>query len=189
MWHLCISCPWVSRHITVHSGFPSRSWCSLSALPTPRSVPLPVSSPDDPVWYAHGLAFECTQCGNCCSGAPGYVWLTVDNMRRTAAYLRMSFDEFTGTYVRTIGPRYALTEKFNYDCSFLTRDGKGKVGCMIYPVRPMQCRTWPFWNENLKSPAAWKGAGAKCPGIRAAGAARHEVAHIEQCRQHPENPA
>ncbi|MFM1805538.1 MAG: hypothetical protein RL136_2417, partial [Planctomycetota bacterium] len=27
-------------------------------------------------WYAEGLRFECTQCGNCCSGGPGAVWFT-----------------------------------------------------------------------------------------------------------------
>ena len=27
------------------------------------------------VWYAGGLRFQCTQCGDCCSGAEGYVWV------------------------------------------------------------------------------------------------------------------
>ena len=26
-------------------------------------------------WYSEGLRFECTQCGACCSGEPGYVWV------------------------------------------------------------------------------------------------------------------
>ena len=25
-------------------------------------------------WYKDGLAFQCTQCGNCCTGPPGAVW-------------------------------------------------------------------------------------------------------------------
>ena len=30
-------------------------------------------------WYAEeGLAFECTGCGDCCTGAPGYVWVIRD---------------------------------------------------------------------------------------------------------------
>ena len=36
---------------------------------------------------------------------------------------------------------------------------------MIYPVRPGQCRTWPFWSENLASPNAWNKTAQKCPGI------------------------
>jgi hypothetical protein len=111
----------------------------------------------------------------------------MDDMHRMATYLQMPFDDFTRTYVRQVGSKYSLTEKFNYDCTFLTRDEKGKAGCAIYPVRPMQCRTWPFWNENLKAPASWKGAGAKCPGVRKGGQ-QYELAHIEKCRQHPESP-
>jgi len=37
--------------------------------------------------------------------------------------------------------------------------------CMIYRVRPSQCRTWPFWPENLTNPNAWNKAAQKCPGI------------------------
>lgn len=143
---------------------------------------------DARVWYAAGLKFECTQCGNCCSGAPGYVYVTTEDMHRMAGFLQMGFEEFTRTYVRQVGERYSLVEKFNYDCVFLTRDAKGKSGCSIYPVRPMQCRTWPFWNENLRAPGAWKGAGAKCPGIRAGQGELYDLAHIEKCRQHPESP-
>src|SRR5689334_20669508 len=115
----------------------------------PRSVPLPVNAAaptiDESVWYAKGLRFECTQCGNCCTGGPGYVWLTEDDMQRIADYLKIPFDTFTRTYVRRISAsaarhsggggveRYSLTEKFNYDCTFLTRDKDGKSGCMIYP--------------------------------------------------------
>ena len=31
---------------------------------------------DSPEWYRDGLRFECTRCGACCTGAPGYVWVT-----------------------------------------------------------------------------------------------------------------
>jgi len=37
--------------------------------------------------------------------------------------------------------------------------------CMIYPVRPSQCRMWPFWPSNLANPAAWNETAQKCPGI------------------------
>ena len=146
----------------------------------PRSVPLPQSGPapaiDPEVWYAQGLRFECTQCGNCCSGFPGYVWLTLEDMERIAAYLKLTRDEFTRKFVRQVGERYSLVEKYDYDCTFLTRDRKtGKSGCMIYPVRPTQCRTWPFWNQNLRSPEAWKGASDHCPGMCAAEAPRYDL--------------
>ena len=158
----------------------------------PRSIPLPVSGPppeiDTTVWYADGLQFACTQCGNCCTGSPGYVWLTLDDMERIAGYLRLSFDDFTRTYVRRVGERFALLEKSNYDCTFLQPDGKGKAGCRIYPVRPVQCRTWPFWTENLKSTSAWERASGTCPGMRDKSAPHYALDHIETCRQHPESP-
>lgn len=159
----------------------------------PRSVPLPVSGTtpltvDRSVWYAQGLRFECTQCGNCCGGAPGYVWLSQEDMERIADHLKLPFSDFTRTYVRRIGNRYSLTEKFNYDCTFLTRDKDGKSGCMIYHVRPMQCRTWPFWKDNLKSPAAWAAAAEKCPGMCESNAPKYDLEHIEACKQHTESP-
>ena len=38
-------------------------------------------------WYADGLHFECTQCGNCCSGPPGYVWVTKQDIKAIARHL------------------------------------------------------------------------------------------------------
>ena len=35
---------------------------------------------------------------------------------------------------------------------------------MVYPVRPAQCRTWPFWNSNLESEETWKEVVSVCPG-------------------------
>jgi Fe-S-cluster containining protein len=37
--------------------------------------------------------------------------------------------------------------------------------CAIYSVRPMQCRTWPFWKFNLSGPKAWSFAAQRCPGV------------------------
>ena len=37
-------------------------------------------SPNTP-WYADGLPFTCTQCGDCCTGDPGYVWVTDEVMQ------------------------------------------------------------------------------------------------------------
>ena len=31
------------------------------------------AAPGEP-WYRDGLRFQCTQCGNCCTGDPGVVW-------------------------------------------------------------------------------------------------------------------
>ncbi|MEI8190170.1 MAG: hypothetical protein WCI75_10690, partial [candidate division NC10 bacterium] len=48
---------------------------------------------------------------------------------------------------------------------FLQRLPAGKTACTIHPVRPVQCRTWPFWKSNVASPESWSLAAADCPGI------------------------
>ena len=115
-------------------------------------------------WYVSGLHFGCTQCGNCCSGAPGYVWITKEEIRRVAEYLKREDGWLDKEHLRRVGLKYSLTEKKNGDCVFLERVN-GRTQCSIYPVRPLQCRTWPFWNQNLESPDTWNEAHAKCPGI------------------------
>ena len=117
-------------------------------------------------WYQGGLAFSCHQCGNCCSGpGEGYVWATLKDINAIAHYLKLSPDEFKKNYVRRVGHRYSLVEKKpSNDCVFLTRKGK-KISCDIYPVRPIQCRTWPFWPENLRDSDNWNFAAQGCAGI------------------------
>jgi len=152
-----------------------------------RKVTLKQSS-ESQLWYADGLRFRCTQCGNCCSGSPGYVWLSDKDITAIAEYLRMPVEKFTRTYVRYTRGAFSLTERANYDCVFLTRDEQGKSGCAIYPVRPIQCRTWPFWNQNLHAPHAWTNAADRCPGMCDADAPRFDLEHIESCRNHPDSP-
>ena len=36
--------------------------------------------------------------------------------------------------------------------------------CTVYGARPRQCRTWPFWDSNLKTPEDWKHTCSVCPG-------------------------
>lgn len=115
-------------------------------------------------WYQAGLCFECTQCGNCCSGAPGYVWATKEEIRRISAFLGRTDGWLDGKHLRRVGFRYSLTERSNGDCVFLRRSGDETM-CTIYPVRPLQCRTWPFWRKNLQSSDAWNSAHKTCPGI------------------------
>jgi len=112
------------------------------------------------VWYAAGLRFECTQCNQCCTGAPGYVWVSKGEIARIAAFVGMSPRELTRRYCRNVWWSVSLKERPNGDCVFLTPQG-----CSIYPVRPAQCRTFPFWPHNLSSPDAWKAVAERCPGV------------------------
>ena len=116
-------------------------------------------------WYGGGLRFTCTQCGNCCSGAPGYVWVTARGVRALAKRLEMPVADFQRRHVRNVGVRMSLREKRDGDCDWLRRLDDGRAICGVYEDRPSQCRTWPFWDENLSSPEAWAEASRDCPGI------------------------
>jgi Fe-S-cluster containining protein len=122
------------------------------------------SRPDPSHWYQAGLHFACTQCGNCCTGAPGYVFATREEIRLIADFLGRPGGALEPHEVRRVGRRLSLTELPNGDCIFL-RTEKGRRVCGIYPVRPLQCRTWPFWDLNLRSPVAWRAASENCPGM------------------------
>lgn len=111
-------------------------------------------------WYADGLRFACTQCGNCCTGAPGFVWVTDEEIKALAEFRGEPEEEVFGLYTRREGARRSLREKLNGDCVFYDR----QAGCTVYPVRPRQCRTWPFWEQNTRTPADWDRAAADCPG-------------------------
>ncbi|MBX6313893.1 MAG: YkgJ family cysteine cluster protein [Isosphaeraceae bacterium] len=114
----------------------------------------------EPPWYRAGLSFECTRCGACCTGAPGYVWVDEEEIARLAKHLGLTLEEFGRKYLRRVGHRYSLLEKPGGDCIFWDRS----AGCTVYPARPTQCRTWPFWPENLETPAAWERTQRACPG-------------------------
>ena len=120
-------------------------------------------------WYADGLSFECTQCGNCCTGPPGYVWFNDAEAAAMADYLGLEEREFRRRFARRKFHRWTLDEvrtpPGQYDCVFLRRDDQGKALCSVYPVRPQQCRTWPFWPENLHSLQDWHDAARRCPGM------------------------
>lgn len=117
--------------------------------------------PNEP-WYAAGLRFQCTGCGNCCTGAPGHVWVNQAEIEALAAHLGTTIDEFEARYVRPVGIRRSLVEFPNGDCVFFDPESRR---CRVYALRPRQCRTWPFWPSNLRTPQAWESLAAHCPGI------------------------
>jgi len=113
-------------------------------------------------WYKHGLQFECTGCGDCCTGAPGYVWVNKEEISNLAAAASVEdIDEFERLYVRKIGIRKSLKEFPNGDCVFF--DGETRK-CTVYVARPRQCRTWPFWDSNLQTLEDWERTCQDCPG-------------------------
>jgi Fe-S-cluster containining protein len=114
-------------------------------------------------FYNEGLMFECTRCGKCCSGFPGYVYLSEEEVTRIAHHLIVEPTRFIKNYtkyVRILGqPRLSLVETVPYDCVFY------KKGCSIYEVRPYQCSSYPFWRRHIVSQREWNTLGDACAGI------------------------
>ena len=114
---------------------------------------------DDP-WYRDGLRFTCTQCGHCCTGEPGFVWVDDAEVQALAKFRGERVGDFTAAHTRPSRGRRTLREKPNGDCVFW----EAGRGCTVYPVRPVQCRTWPFWESNVSDPDKWAEVEAICPG-------------------------
>lgn len=112
-------------------------------------------------WYKDGLQFTCTQCGDCCTGDPGVVWVNEEELAALAAHLGKSVGEVKLEHTRLFANRLSLKEFPNGDCTFLDPTTRK---CRVYPVRPRQCKTWPFWNSNIATPEAWEEAKRVCPG-------------------------
>jgi Fe-S-cluster containining protein len=93
------------------------------------------------------------------------VYLSENDLSRLANKFGMDYTSFVDTWCRWIPfargrERLSLKEKSNFDCVFWDIQG-----CTVYHVRPLQCRTFPFWDYILCSPQAWKNAGKGCAGM------------------------
>ena len=129
-------------------------------------------------WYSEGLRFECTQCGACCSGEPGFVWVDDTEIAAMAGEMGLEIDAFEGKFVRQVGKDKSLIEYPDGDCIML--DPRTRK-CTVYHSRPIQCRTWPFWDSNLKKRKDWKETCEVCPG---AGTGKlYELPEIEAARK------
>jgi len=111
--------------------------------------------------HANGLRFACTRCGNCCKnhGAYTYVYLAEADVSAIARHLGLAEAEFLERYCQEEDGWVSLRMD-RPACPFLSADNR----CGIYPVRPKQCATWPFWKENLTR-RAWREIAKDCPGI------------------------
>ncbi|NOZ89648.1 MAG: YkgJ family cysteine cluster protein [Epsilonproteobacteria bacterium] len=106
----------------------------------------------------------CASCGGaCCTGESGYIWAKYHEIEKMAQFLELTIEEFATMYLRKVKHRYSIIERKidtdNYACIFFDND---KKQCSIYPVRPTQCRSFPFW-EIFKSDI--EEVKKECPGI------------------------
>jgi hypothetical protein len=114
---------------------------------------------NDP-WFREGLRFQCRRCGACCTGDPGYVYFKRGEAEAIAAFTGLGVKEFRARYTRKDRGRASLREESDGRCVFFEEGG-----CRIYPVRPVQCRTFPFWRWNTASQENWNIVAGECPGL------------------------
>jgi Fe-S-cluster containining protein len=166
----------ILQNVTLHTQI-----CPLKIFIRPRRFyysqkPNTSMCPSTKPWYQNGLKFKCTTCGACCTWE-GDVWVTEDEMTRIANYLKMDINEFAQKYVKfdSFKGKFKLKHKRDFPegkntetlkrefhhCVFLQENRK----CAIYPARPIQCSTYPFWSEKLRNERVWNNEKWSCEGI------------------------
>ncbi|MEM1422903.1 MAG: YkgJ family cysteine cluster protein, partial [Planctomycetota bacterium] len=120
-----------------------------------------------------GLRFECTACGACCSGPAGYVSYSEAEGEALASRFGMTVDDFERAFTHETPAGRSIREvetEHGYDCVFLDRETlPGKAVCSVYEDRPLQCRTFPWWPEHVRSNAAWDRLARGCEGVHRGG--------------------
>jgi len=114
--------------------------------------------------YRYGFTPDaCLACGGrCCTGESGVIHVNSSEMERMASFLQMDVDEFIKKYLYKNGYKYAIKERLyqgSYECLFYDREANG---CSVYAARPLQCRTFPFWDYYKERVDELK---QECPGI------------------------
>lgn len=111
-------------------------------------------------FYEKGLRFTCRGSGKCCAtrGKYAYVYASFNDRKRIAALLGMSEQAFRARFTKKSDGRYHLHDG-GKDCPFFQ-----ERRCTVYEARPRQCRTWPFWPENMDATVWEKEVLSYCPG-------------------------
>jgi len=121
-----------------------------------------VTENDDSPWWKKGLPFQCQQSGKCCHARGEYSWVYVNwrERQKIAEFLGLSLEQFNRRHTLSDDRGNRILRFENGHCTFL----KDHV-CQIHRVKPVQCRTWPFWEELLKSEQIYRQEVLSfCPG-------------------------
>jgi len=127
-----------------------------------------LKTPEKSPFYAQGLRFSCVRCSTCCRFESGFVFLSRKDASLLCDALNVGEKEFTETYCRWIRSEkeaylLSLKEKSNRDCIFWSAEPR--EGCVVYNSRPIQCRSFPFWESVLNEKSSWDMTAKSCPGM------------------------
>jgi len=106
----------------------------------------------------------CGDCpGRCCRGPSGRIWVHQGELLQICTFLKTNPIDCIQEYFNRVGNRLSVKERFaegHFECLFLQGAEKR---CVIYPVRPLQCRQFPFWDYfRTHKDELFR----ECPGIR-----------------------
>jgi Fe-S-cluster containining protein len=110
-------------------------------------------------FFDEGIRFQCQGCGTCCTGAPGVVRVDEQEIVAIAVFIERSVAETIDTFLFPWANGHSVREDDDGRCLFYDD------GCRIYPVRPRQCRTFPFWFSIMRAESRWNAIRSQCPGI------------------------
>ena len=113
-------------------------------------------------WWSKGLFFTCLGCGRCCRGEPGAIFVTPEEEQALAVLHSVELEEFRRRFETGRWESPSLKEKERGECVFFSSP---ENRCSVYPIRPLQCRLFPFWPSILESLEEWEKTGSECPGI------------------------
>jgi len=109
------------------------------------------------------LRFHCTGCGACCTGGiDHYVEVSAGEREAIRGFLKLTAGWFRRRYLETVDEGVTgIRLNANGRCPFLGRDNR----CRVYPVRPRQCRTYPWWPELVEHQRDWEQEAKRCEGM------------------------
>lgn len=88
----------------------------------------------------------CKKCkGKCCIGESGDIFASKEELKALREYFGLNEKEFTQKYLKKSGFRMSFKEvefEDGFACIFFD---KVERNCSIYPLRPIQCKSFPFW--------------------------------------------
>ncbi len=112
-------------------------------------------------WEKQDIRFKCKEdCFKCCL-KPGVVNFDKEDVEDAARYLDIPQSKFKKEFqLKKAGDYWEMEVEEDLPCPFLIPQG-----CGIHPAKPKQCRTYPFWRENLATRNDWQLTAGFCPGI------------------------
>lgn len=139
-------------------------YVQASLAETPRVKAVPMNKRDHGLYFRSyffddGILFECQKCGGCCTGQPGIVHVNETEISQIARFLSLPVSKLVSSRLYPYKDGYSILEDHQGRCLFYEQ------GCTIYNVRPLQCKTYPFWFVNMRNETKWNKVERECPGI------------------------